>query len=57
MLAEYECVRCGHEWREKPGAVSCLVCNPQLRVDAGAKLKHHYVEWTNYEEMRINRFK
>jgi rubrerythrin len=35
-LAHYRCVRCGHEWRQKPAPVTCPKCGSL------------YVRWVNY---------
>ena len=37
-LAEYECCKCKHTWKQKPKMLSCRVCN------------WHLVKWVNYEE-------
>jgi len=39
MLAKYMCLKCGHEWEQKPKAVTCQKC------------EHLYVKWLNYDEM------
>lgn len=45
MKAEYRCLGCGHEWRDKPGPVGCPKC------------RHPYVKWLNYEAMKEARFR
>lgn len=37
MAAEYECIKCKHKWRGKPGPTACPKC------------KHEYVKWLNYK--------
>lgn len=38
--AFYKCLKCGYEWKGKPGPVECPKCY------------HLYVKWVNYEEWR-----
>jgi len=40
MLAEFQCLKCGCQWRNVPGPTQCPNCN------------HLYVKWVNYEEMK-----
>ena len=41
MLAKYKCMKCKHEWEEKPGPVSCPKCGYFENID-----------WLNYQQMR-----
>jgi hypothetical protein len=40
LKAEFRCLKCGFEWKDKPGPTECRVCG------------HLYVKWVNYEEWR-----
>ncbi len=45
FTAQYRCMKCGHEWREKRTQVECRSCG------------HLYVEWVNFQEVRERGFK
>jgi rubrerythrin len=38
MLAEFKCLKCGYEYKDKPGPTICPKCS------------HLYVKWVNYED-------
>ena len=40
VIAEYKCLKCSFEYKDKPGPTTCPVCG------------HLYVKWTNYEEVK-----
>lgn len=44
-MAQYKCLQCHCEFKDKCGPVSCPVCT------------HPYIKWLNYEEMRKTNFK
>jgi len=38
MQARYQCLKCGHKFKDKPGPTVCPMCYNQ------------YIKWVNYKE-------
>lgn len=39
LIAKYKCLKCNHEFNDKPGLVECPKCG------------YLYIKWLNYEEL------